>query len=363
MYDLSGLKAGEWTKVLTDWRTQIVQKNILQDSCYLYHNGKPVVAVWGIGFNDGRAYTLSECEKLIDSLKNGGNTVMVGVPTHWLTLDQDALSDSALHRIIKKSDIVSPWFVGRPKSLADIMTHTQTVVVPDIQWCEQYNKEYLPVAFPGFSWHNMNWTSPLNLIPRLGGEFLWKQYYEYIHAGSTMIYQAMFDEIDEATAIFKCTNDPPVGASTFVTYEGLPSDQYLWLVEEGTRMLRGEITLRSTLPERPNTGVNKQDSESPREFKLNQNYPNPFNPSTTIRYAVSRTSDIDIVIFNVMGQKIATIVQAKQDAGDYQAFWNGRNEAGMQVASGMYFCRMQVRSNVNGRSDNHEFMKKLLLIR
>jgi hypothetical protein len=268
MYDLSGMKAGEWKKLLTDWRTQIVQKNILQDSCYLFHNGKPVVAVWGIGFNDGRKYTLSECDELIDSLKNhplyGGNTVMVGIPTYWRTFGNDAINDSALHRIIKKSDIVSPWFVGRYSSLEGILVHTANVTAHDLQWCKQYGKDYLPVVFPGFSWHNMKPTYPLNQIPRLGGEFLWKQYYEYIHAGSTMIYQAMFDEIDEATAIFKCTNDPPVGASTFVTYEGLPSDQYLWLVGEGTRMLRGEITLSSTIPERPNTGVNKQDSPSPR---------------------------------------------------------------------------------------------------
>ena len=56
-----------------------------------------------------------------------------------------------------------------------------------------------------------------------------------------MIYQAMFDEMDEGTAIFKCTNDPPEGASRFVTLEGLPSDHYLWLTGLGGRLLRGEV--------------------------------------------------------------------------------------------------------------------------
>src|SRR5204863_147353 len=83
-----------------------------------------------------------------------------------------------------------------------------------------------PVVFPGFSWHNMNPGSALDQIPRLKGQFLWKQMVEAKKAGATMIYQAMFDEVNEGTAIFKCSNSPPVGASSFVTYEDLPSDFY-----------------------------------------------------------------------------------------------------------------------------------------
>jgi len=88
------------------------------------------------------------------------------------------------------------------------------------------------------------------MIPRLGGKFLWKQYVEAKKVGATMIYQAMFDEVDEGTAIFKCTNNPPVGASKFLTYEGLPSDYYLWLVGQAGRMLRGEIPLTEEIPKR-----------------------------------------------------------------------------------------------------------------
>jgi hypothetical protein len=67
-----------------------------------------------------------------------------------------------------------------------------------------------------------------------------------------MIYVAMFDEVDEGTAIFKCTNQPPVGSSPFVRYEGLPSDHYLWLAGEGARLLRGERPLAAELPVRTN---------------------------------------------------------------------------------------------------------------
>ena len=91
---------------------------------------------------------------------------------------------------------------------------------------------------------------PTDMIPRMKGEFLWAQFVSARAAGARAAYVAMFDEIDEGTAIFKCTNDPPVGESPFVTYEGLPSDFYLWLTGMGGRLLRGEIAPDDRVPER-----------------------------------------------------------------------------------------------------------------
>ena len=90
MYDLSGLGAGRIDEVIDDWRSLRLRMRITDDPAYLRHRGKPVVAVWGIGFSDKRAYTLAECRKLIRFLKSdpeaGGCTVMLGVPTHWREL-------------------------------------------------------------------------------------------------------------------------------------------------------------------------------------------------------------------------------------------------------------------------------------
>ena len=257
MYDLSLLPAGGTQLVMDDWKLLVSRMRIgrdHKDKAYLRHRGKPVAAVWGIGFNDRRRYTLSECEGLVDFLKNdrhyGGYTVMLGVPTGWRTLDMDCVRDPALHRIISEADIISPWTVGRYRSLPGVEVHARERWSKDLAWCKAHDKDYLPVAFPGFSWHNQHPRAPLNEIPRLKGRFLWKQYVEAKKAGVAMLYQAMFDEMDEGTAIFKCTNDPPVGASRFLTLEGLPTDHYLWLTGMAGRLLRGEIEATEQMPPR-----------------------------------------------------------------------------------------------------------------
>jgi hypothetical protein len=138
--------------------------------------------------------------------------------------------------------------VGRYSNQETAIQYADNVMDADEKWCQQHGKEYLPVVFPGFSWHNMFPRSPQNQIPRRKGEFLWTQYADAKKAGATMVYQAMFDEMDEGTAIFKCTDDPPVGASKFVNYEGLQSDFYLKLVGEASRMIRGQSPVADRVP-------------------------------------------------------------------------------------------------------------------
>lgn len=261
MYDLSGLRAGQMGRVIDDFKRLVDKIGITRtksDRAYLHHAGRPVVAVWGVGFNDGRKYTLDECGKLVDFLakdsRYGPCTVMLGVPTGWRTFDRDSVRDRALHEVILKAHIVSPWTIGRYHTLALAARHRRERLEPDIAWCKAHGKDYLPVVFPGFSWHNMRPRARLGQIPRLGGRFLWKQFVEARRAGATMVYQAMFDEMDEGTAIFKCTNDPPVGDSRFLTYENLPTDHYLWLVGMGGRLIRGEIDPTEDLPARRPTG-------------------------------------------------------------------------------------------------------------
>ena len=253
MYDMSGIRSEQIDRVMDDWRLLVDRMQVTRDKAYLHHKGKPVVAVWGFGFNDGRKYTVADGLRLVkflkDDAKYGGCTVMLGVPTYWRTLSRDCVSDPAMHELVLAGDVISPWTVGRYRTPEEAARYAKDTLAADVAWCRERGKECLPVVFPGFSWHNMKPESPTNQIPRLGGRFLWTQFAEAKRAGATMVYQAMFDEVDEGTAIFKCTNDPPVGESQFVTYEGLPSDFYLRLVGRATQMIRGKIPLSDELPQ------------------------------------------------------------------------------------------------------------------
>ncbi|MGB7327706.1 MAG: glycoside hydrolase family 71/99-like protein [Rubripirellula sp.] len=241
MYDLSGLATGGTKIVQDDWIQLRRDQKVTEDSSYQFHNGKPVVAVWGVGFDDGskpREYSLAECRTLIEFLKSDGCAVMLGVPTGWRAMDRDSVADPELHEVLQLADILSPWTIGRYRTIDEVNRHADRLWRPDIRWCDDRDIDYLPVVFPGFSWHNLT-GDKLDAIPRLKGDFLWSQITAAKRAGCEMLYVAMFDEVDEGTAIFKCTNEPPVGdGAKFLTYEGLPSDHYLKLVGKAGRLFK-----------------------------------------------------------------------------------------------------------------------------
>ncbi|HFE64530.1 MAG TPA: choice-of-anchor D domain-containing protein, partial [Caldithrix sp.] len=72
----------------------------------------------------------------------------------------------------------------------------------------------------------------------------------------------------------------------------------------------------------------------PTTFAVKQNYPNPFNPTTTIKYQLPQSSDVHLVIYNVLGQKVRTLLNTRKDAGYYQVVWDGRNDQGVKLATG-----------------------------
>ena len=86
-----------------------------------------------------------------------------------------------------------------------------------------------------------------------------------------------------------------------------------------------------------------------RDFELDQNHPNPFNPETLIEYQLNLSSEVNLDIYNLMGQKIKTLVSGKQSTGFHSVKWNGRNDAGIPVTSGVYLYRLKTNDNVQSK--------------
>jgi len=243
MYDLSGMRSNGVDVLLNDIKEVSKTFNLFRhrkNPSYLYHNGKPLVTVWGVGFNDNRKYGFDEAERIIDALKGMGFSVMLGVPTRWRTLNMDTIPDARLHELICKCDILMPWFVGRYNE--DTYPRFESLIKEDIKWAEEHGVDYAPLCFPGFSWNNMlKPGKPSSTIPRNSGSFFKKQLDFCIGAGAEMIYIAMFDEIDEGTAIFKLSKKVPVPnpGSTFIPLdEDVEPDTYLKIAGEAASRLR-----------------------------------------------------------------------------------------------------------------------------
>jgi hypothetical protein len=98
----------------------------------------------------------------------------------------------------------------------------------------------------------------------------------------------------------------------------------------------------------------------PTDFALSQNYPNPFNPSTSIEFSVPVNSDVTIRIYNLLGQVVTTLVNEEVSAGHYSTVWNGADDNGFQVSSGIYFYEMKANGN-NGTA--YSQMKKMILLK
>ncbi|OGG43279.1 MAG: hypothetical protein A3F84_12920 [Candidatus Handelsmanbacteria bacterium RIFCSPLOWO2_12_FULL_64_10] len=81
--------------------------------------------------------------------------------------------------------------------------------------------------------------------------------------------------------------------------------------------------------------------EVPESFGIDPNYPNPFNPATTIRYALPEASDVRLVVYNILGQQVRALAQGRQEAGYYRVTWDGRDDAGRPVSSGLYLYRFE----------------------
>ena len=213
MYDLSGLKNEDIDTVVRDWK-HLEDTGLTRSPAYLHHKGHPLIAIWGLGFS-GRPLTADVALRLLDELSaasagHGGATFLGGVPYHWRTGGSDASMDPKWRQVWPRLAVISPWAVGRYRDNASADEAKKTSLLPDQAAASSFGVDYMPVVFPGFSYENpvreRNFTPEKmqsNIISRRCGAFYWRQIFNALSADSTMLYVAMFDEVNEGTAIYK----------------------------------------------------------------------------------------------------------------------------------------------------------------
>jgi hypothetical protein len=271
MYDISDYTGPSVVDdIKGDWIFLVDSMRITESAMYQRHKGKPVLVLRNLGMKDGtRLMTPQEATDLIAWFKAGAaqryqTTLLGALPGYWRTLGRDVKVDPTTGRpdpawatVFRSFDIVSGWPVGRFGDEAGADAWLADVVWGDMQECARLGIDYMPAVYPGYSYHNADPAKIFNDKRRVGGRFYWRQVRNLVSANATMIYNAIFDEVDEASAMYKvspraATQPVLTGDRRFLSLdtdgEALPSDWYLRLADYAGRTLRKEIPLSETRP-------------------------------------------------------------------------------------------------------------------
>lgn len=122
--------------------------------------------------------------------------------------------------------------------------------------------------------------------------------------------------------------------------------------------MHGKIVVQSS-DVRDETG----NRDNPTEFDLSQNYPNPFNQSTQIGFVLKESGLTTLMIYDLLGRKVKTLVEEELSSGYKSVLWDGKNDSGENVGSGVYFYRLKVISSLSNGTGNFSETRKLLLLK
>ena len=279
MYDISGANwPATHPTVVEEIRDDVADQlvgtlDLMSSPSHARQGGRPVVAIWGFGF-PGKKASVDEALATVNMLRDEfGCYVVLGVPYRWRDEKGDSLPGWL--PVYESADMLIPWAVGRYKTPSELDGHINGIWGPDKQFCDARGIDLQRVIFPGFAWSNLKSQqvlgvqnalsrhaevqaepAPRNSIKRNQGDFLWAQAFQVAQYG-TSAFVAMFDEYDEATAIAKAAEDVsmlPVD-EYFLTLDAdggnLPSDHYLWLTGELTKMIKDPSIAMPQRPDRP----------------------------------------------------------------------------------------------------------------
>lgn len=247
MYDVSGWSNMQ-SEMKNDWTTKM--SAYTASSAYARQNGKPVVCIWGFGFNDGNHdFSAAACLDVVNWFKAQGCYVIGGVPTHWRNQDSD--SRAGFIDVYHAFDMLSPWMVGRIGNIGDVDNFYANVQTQDQADCNAHGIDYQPCVLPGDT----------SARQRAHGDFMWRQFYNMVRLGAQGIYISMFDEYNEGNQIAKTAETQamvPADTGYWALDEdgtACSSDYYLRLTADGGRMLKKQIALTATRPTKPVLGT------------------------------------------------------------------------------------------------------------
>ncbi len=152
---------------------------------------------------------------------------------------------------------------------------------------------------------------------------------------------------EDVYAMVKITNDsytyPLVcdnqgSSETSTTWMGSTGPSGAWY-DLGSNQ-SDDVAIRIRTSPTLSLGVDDEDGSLPDRFEMTGNYPNPFNPATTIAYTLRTRSQVDVTIYNLLGQHVRTLVNESQSAGEYQVLWDGLSDNGVEAATGVYLYRI-----------------------
>lgn len=247
-YDQSGVVGQDLiNRIRSDWKYMVDSLKITSDNRYLHHKGKPVVGLYGLypeRFSSDLAHQVLD----IFTAKGYEAFVMGSGEIFWHDAAPPGWTPSWLS-VYQRLGAYSPWNVGHydgPNKLTqNVATNTWK---SDKELLEKSGVIFMPLIFPGFTWDNLMKLPPgTSNTPRRKGELMWKQIETAKKLGVESMFIAMFDEIDEGTAIFKVTNETPVN-NYFATLEGLPSDYYLLMAGRATSLITSNTSLPVQMP-------------------------------------------------------------------------------------------------------------------
>lgn len=247
MYDVSGWATMQ-SELKTDWTTTMSAH--AGSSAYARQNGKPVVCIWGFGFNDdNHAFTPAACLDVINWFKAQGCYVIGGVPTYWREGKND--SRAGYLDVYHAFHMISPWMVGRAGDLATLDWFYANVNTADQADCNARGIDYQPCVLPG----------DLSAGHRRHGDYYWRSVYNMVRLGAQGLYVSMFDEFNEGNQIAKTAETAasvPAGAGIRALDEDgtfCSADYYLRITTDAGRMLKGQIGLTAVRPTTPTTGT------------------------------------------------------------------------------------------------------------